>query len=82
MLEINPYYRPTASQLIESKIFDSIRVPRNEKLEPYSNLKTKVRIDHNEFKYDYEADVNPKGDQKTMDVILMEIIEEASKIWK
>ena len=80
MLEINPYYRPTASQLIESKIFDSIRVPRNEKLEPYSNLKTKVRIDHNEFKYDYESDVNPKGDQKTMDVILMEIIEEASKI--
>ena len=34
MLEINPYFRPSASQLIESKVFDKIRVPRNEKLEP------------------------------------------------
>jgi len=54
MLEINPYFRPTASQLIESKVFDKIRVPRNEKLEPYSSLKTKVKIDHNEYRYDYE----------------------------
>ena len=56
MLEINPYFRPTASQLIESKVFDKIRVPRNEKLEPFSSLKTKVKIDHNEYRYDYEAD--------------------------
>ena len=80
MLEINPYFRPTASQLIESKVFDKIRVPRNEKLEPYSSLKTKVKIDHNEYRYDYEQDVNLKGDQKTMDKILQEIIEETIKI--
>ena len=80
MLEINPYFRPSASQLIESKVFDKIRVPRNEKLEPYSSLKTKVKIDHNEYRYDYEQDVNLKGDQKTMDKILQEIIEETIKI--
>ena len=80
MLEINPYFRPSASQLIESKVFDKIRVPRNEKLEPYSSLKTKVKIDHNEYRYDYEQDVNLKGDQKTMDKILHEIIEETIKI--
>ena len=80
MLEINPYFRPSASQLIESKIFDKIRVPRNEKLEPFSSLKTKVKIDHNEYRYDYEQDVNLKGDQKTMDKILQEIIEETTKI--
>ena len=80
MLEINPYFRPTASQLIESKVFDKIRVPRNEKLEPFSSLKTKVKIDHNEYRYDYEQDVNLKGDQKTMDKILQEIIEETIKI--
>ena len=80
MLEINPYFRPTASQLIESKVFDKIRVPRNEKLEPFSSLKTKVKIDHNEYRYDYEQDVNLKGDQKTMDKILQEIIEVTIKI--
>ena len=80
MLEINPYFRPTASQMIESKIFDEIRVPRNEKLQPHSSLKTKVKIDHNEYRYDYEYDVNLKGDQKTMDKILQGIIEETIKI--
>jgi len=80
MLEFNPYFRPTASQLIESKVFDSIRVPKNEKLDPYSSLKSKVKIDHNDYRYDYDLDKNLKGDQKTMDKILSEIIEESSKV--
>lgn len=62
MLEFNPYFRPTASQLIESKVFDKIRVPKNEKLDPYSSLKSKVKIDHNDYRYDYELDKNMRGD--------------------
>ena len=62
MLEFNPYFRPTASQLIESKVFDSIRVPKNEKLDPYSSLKSKVKIDHNDYRYDYELDKNLKAE--------------------
>jgi hypothetical protein len=79
MLEFNPYFRPTASQLIESKAFDSIRVPANEKLDPHSSLKNKIKIDNNDYSYNYELDKNMKGDQKTMDKILSEIFEESSK---
>ena len=82
MLEFNPYFRPTASLLIESNVFDSIRVPKIEKLDPYSSLKSKVKIDHNDYRYDYELDKNLKGDKKTIDKILSEIIEESSKIQK
>ena len=30
MLEINPYFRPTARQLLKNKIFDSVRIKENE----------------------------------------------------
>ena len=52
MLEINPLFRPTASQLLENKIFDGVRVTENEKIEPMGKIK--ISIDTNLFKFDYE----------------------------
>ena len=80
MLEFNPYFRPTAAQLIESKVFDKVRVPKNEKLDPISSLKNKIKVDHNDYRYDYELDKNVRGDQKTLDKILSEIVEEYNKL--
>jgi len=45
MLEINPLFRPTASQLLENKIFDGVRVTENEKIEPMAKIK--ISIDTN-----------------------------------
>ena len=42
--------------------------------------KVKVKVDHNEYKYDYENDLNPKGDDATMTYILQSIRLEGDKI--
>lgn len=77
MLEINPYYRPTAQQLLENKVFDSIRMPMIECIE--TKYKYKVIVDSNQYKYDYENDCYPEGEAKTMETILRSIVEETMK---
>lgn len=63
MLQYNPYFRPTAKQLLQNKIFDSIRVPANEKKGPHKFV---LNFDANEYKYDY---VNDKLHIKESEVI-------------
>lgn len=53
MLQYNAYFRPTAKQLLQHKIFDEIRVPANEKKGPHKFV---MNFDLNEFKYDYVND--------------------------
>ena len=36
MLEFNPYFRPTAKQLLKNKIFDSVRIKSNEESTTHS----------------------------------------------
>lgn len=38
MLQFNPYYRPTAKELLKSKIFDKIRCEDLEKSAPFKIL--------------------------------------------
>jgi len=52
MLEFNPYFRPTAKELLRHKIFDKIRISKNEEASP---SKIVVDIDKNEFKQSYET---------------------------
>ena len=51
MLEFNPYFRPTAKECLQSKVFDAIRVPGLEASAPF---KINIDIDRNENKFDYE----------------------------
>ena len=51
MLEFNPYYRPTAKECLQSKLFDSIRVAGLEASAPF---KINIDVDRNEYKFDYE----------------------------
>jgi len=51
MLEFNPYFRPTAKECLQSKLFDSIRVAGLEASAPF---KINIDVDRNEFKFDYE----------------------------
>lgn len=51
MLEFNPFFRPTAHEILKNKIFDSIRVPELEKGAP---ITYNIEVDRNEFEYDYE----------------------------
>ena len=46
MLEFNPYYRPTARELLNNPIFDKIRVKRMEQPAP---KKIVIDIDKNKY---------------------------------
>jgi serine/threonine protein kinase len=76
MLNMNPYLRPTADQLLKRKIFDDIRVPMNEVKAPH---KIQISIDKNELKFDYEEE-KMAIDEKTAIVHFRKlIIKEALK---
>jgi len=51
MLEINPYFRPTAKECLQNKMFDKIRVAGLEVSAPF---KINIDVDRNEYKFDYE----------------------------
>ena len=60
MLEINPYFRPSAQQLLKNPVFDGSRIPKNEVTAP---CKEKINIDCKDQAIDYEncefkADLN------------------------
>jgi hypothetical protein len=43
MLEFNPYFRPSAKQLLQNKIFDAGRIPE---LEELSIFKIRIKCDN------------------------------------
>ena len=47
MLEINPYFRPPAKELLQSKYFDEVRIPE---YEVASDLKLALEIDNDELR--------------------------------
>ena len=51
MLEFNPFFRPTAKECLQNKIFDNIRVAGLEVSAPF---KINIDVDRNEYKFDYE----------------------------
>lgn len=51
MLQFNPYYRPTAKECLQHKVFDKIRVAGLESNAPF---KINIDADRNEYKFDYE----------------------------
>lgn len=79
MLEFNPYYRPTAKECLQSKLFDSIRVPGLEASAPF---KINIDVDRNEFKFDYE-ETNTKfsemNHQQQIEKFKQFVLEEVSK---
>ncbi len=51
MLEFNPYFRPTAKECLQNKIFDNIRVAGLEISAPF---KINIDVDRNQYQFDYE----------------------------
>ena len=47
MIEVNPYFRPTAKELLKNKYFDEVRVPE---YEHSSRQKLSLEIDNDEFR--------------------------------
>ena len=70
MLELNPYFRPSARQLIKNPIFDSIRVTQNEKTSPHT---VKLSVDSKSQGIDYEkCDFKPDLNLKLVKAIIKE----------
>ena len=53
MLEFNPYFRPSAKQLLKSQLFDQLRKPEDKGIitAPY---RIKLKIDEKDDMIDYE----------------------------
>lgn len=47
MVEINPYFRPSARELLKADYFDDVRIPEFEKS---CTTKMSLEIDHDQFK--------------------------------
>jgi len=63
MLEINPAVRPTANQLLQNKIFDKVRMAKNEITSPF---KIAVNFDKGLYAFDYEKQtMNPELGKKS-----------------
>lgn len=74
MLEINPYFRPSAKQLLKHKIFDNVRQENDKKSAPF---KVKINIDENENAINYK-NIDFKPELKTK--MLAALIKESTKI--
>ena len=57
---MNPYFRPTADELLKNKIFDEIRIPESEKKSPF---KIHLEFDVNEYKMQYDGTVQSDLDE-------------------
>ena len=47
MLQVNPYFRPTAKELLKNKYFDEVRIPAYEHSSP---IKLSLEIDNDGLK--------------------------------
>lgn len=63
---------------MKNPIFDSIRIPANEEIELLS--KSKIKMDFNQYRYDYENDRNLQDDKITSEKLLESMVEEAQKV--
>ena len=68
MLEINPYFRPSAKQLLKNKVFDEIRCKSDTVSAPY---RVKVKIDDKEMGMNYDKTYN----QPELKIKLLELLE-------
>ena len=78
MLEFNPYFRPTAEQLLKEELFEDIRSPEHEITVPF---KFNVGIDKNEFAFNYDT-YKPKTSKNDRIIIMLlkkEVMKEIAK---
>ena len=72
MLQVNPYLRPSAKQLLANKVFDPIRIPNCEKA---AHHKVILHSDINEYKFNYETNqVDAFQDPASQKVLLTKLI--------
>ena len=69
MLQINPYFRPSAYELLQNPLFDEIRISKNE----FKSNECPINISFDEGKqaYNYEHDI--EGSSLNMREFLTEI---------
>ena len=74
MIEFNPYFRPTASDILHDSYFDDIR----SKVSMNPSFKIKANIDVS-YQYDYEKECNRISESEMINIILQKIALETSK---
>tara|TARA_B110000285_G_C15046103_1_gene574399 strand:- start:87 stop:326 length:240 start_codon:yes stop_codon:yes gene_type:complete len=76
MLQINPFLRPSASELLKCPIFDDIRLKSNEDKAP---IKIKLKIDEGEWasRYEEENENEECENTKEQERLILKIIKES-----
>ena len=80
MLEFNPYFRPTAKECLQNKIFDNIRVAGLEISAPF---KINIDVDRNQHQFDYEnAEQNQSKHEVKKEINMFKyfVLEEFQKL--
>ena len=82
MLQFNPYFRPTASELLKNPIFDKIRIPKSE-----LKAEKKIIIQHDladHGYYDSDSKIEEKEAKKLIKSHQLAIVKEymGVKQWK
>lgn len=87
MLEFNPYFRPSAKQLLKNKIFNSVRIKSNEVQATHSvvinvDKHPTMAIDYNETKVN--TTLEPEKIRKLKQMIILESLKfnSTNKDWK
>ena len=78
MLEFNPYFRPSAKQLLKNKIFNSVRIKSNEVQATHSvvinvDKHPTMAIDYNETKVN--TTLEPEKIRKLKQMIILESLK-------
>ena len=72
MLEINPYFRPSAKQILKHKVFDGIRQEQDSKMAA-APFRVKIKMDINEDAINYhESDFRPELKMKFLKALVKE----------
>ena len=79
MLQVNPYFRPTTTELLQHHVFDDMRT----KTELQSRSKIVIDVDENEYKQSYSG-AKSSQEEKDREIMVMKtnIIKDYVKLNK
>ena len=82
LLEYNPYFRPSAKELLSNKIFDEVRIKDNEIKSNGKCINIEMDKASSDYAFDYENEVHKKPEEELVKNLRARIVYQAQKFNK